>query len=95
MNFRFRSNREVPSDEVKLIADYFQQNGWLAFQVDEFKGGEIPDTNTSVPGAKSPSVQLREALFKKHMTSVGSKQDFPEYYQKTINGFIRAVEESY
>lgn len=95
MNLNFRTNREISNEEAKQIDEYYQQNGFLAFKKDEITLDEIPDTNSTVPGAKSPSVLLRTELWKKHMNTGGSKATFPEYYQKAMAGFIQAVEDSY
>jgi hypothetical protein len=95
MNLSFRTNREISSEEAKQIDEYYQQNGFLAFKKDKPTLDEIPDTNSSVPGAKSPSAILRQELWKKHMNTGGSKATFPEYYQKAMAGFTQAVEDSY
>lgn len=95
VNFSFRSMREMNLDEFSLVDQYYQQNGWLAFKIDEFDGTEIPDTNTEVPGMKSPSLRQREALFAKHMNTGGTKETFPAYYNKAMEGFINAITESY
>lgn len=95
MNLNFRTNREISNEEAKQIDEYYQQNGYLAFKKDALKLEEIPDGNSSTPGAKSPSKILRDALWKKHVTLGGKKEDFPEYYQKVMQQFIVVVEESY
>lgn len=95
MNLSFRTNREISHEEAKQIDEYYQQNGFLAFKKDKPKLSEIPDTDSNTPGAKSPSVILRETLFKKHMNTGGKKEDFPDYYQKVMAQLTLAVEESY
>ena len=95
MNLSFRTNREISHEEAKQIDEYYQQNGYLAFKKDKPKLEEIPDFDSSVPGAKSPSKVLRDALWKKHVTTGGKKEDFPEYYQKVMAQLTLAVEESY
>lgn len=95
VNFAFRSTREMTNEEFRLIDEYYQQNGWLAFKIDEFDGSEMPDENTKISGQKSPSQYLRTCLFAKHMHNGGTKDTFPAYYQKAINGFAQAVIDSY
>lgn len=96
VNIAFRSNKELTSEELKFIDEYFQQNGWMAFQPNEFKGGEIPQENAEgKPGQISPSQHLRNRLFAKHMATGGSKETFPSYYQRAMEGFAQAVDDSY
>jgi hypothetical protein len=96
MNLSFRTNREISHEEAKQIDEYYQQNGYLAFRKDQqLRLEDIPDNDSSVPGAKSPSKVLRDALWKKHVTLGGKKEDFPDYYQKVMAQLLLAVEESY
>lgn len=94
VNLGFNTQAEVPNDEFKLYDQYWHQNGWLAFQLDEFKGDEIPETNTKVQGKVSPSTYLRTRLFAKHMAAGGTKETFPPYYERAIYGFAEAVDDS-
>lgn len=95
MNITFHTAKEIETEELTLIDKYWKQNGWMAFKIDEINTDDIPDTNTDVPGAKSPSVRLRYALFAKHMAVGGAKETFPTYYNRAIEGFIVAVTDSY
>lgn len=95
VNIGFRTAREMTNDEVKLLDQRFQQNGWLAFKENEPTLDEIPDEAAAIKGQISPSKYLRMRLFAKHMNQGGSKEDFPAYYQKAIYGFAEAVDESY
>lgn len=96
VNIAFRSNKELTSEELKGIDEYFQNNGWLAFQLNDFKGDEIPQENAEGrPGQISPSQHLRNRLFAKHMSVGGTKETFPSYYQKAMEGFASAVDDSY
>lgn len=95
MNITFHTMKEIETEELTLIDKYWKQNGWLAFKIDEFDGSEIPEDNTNVQGQKSPSKRLRLALFAKHMQMGGTKETFPAYYNKCIDGFEQAVIDSY
>lgn len=96
VSFSFISNIEVSNEEFALIDQYYQQNGHLAFKLNEFDGTEIPDTDAANrQGEKSPSQQLRLSLFAKHMNDGGTKDSFPAYYKKAILGFKQAVDDSW
>jgi len=91
----FHTMETIDSDEYLLMDQYWKQNGWLAFKMDEFTGNEMPVGNTKVEGQKSQSVQLRNALFAKHMHSGGTKDTFTPYYNKVMDAFIQSVTDSF
>lgn len=96
VSYTFTANVEISNKDFALTDQYYQQNGYLAFKLNEFDGSEIPDTNAAKrQGEISPSTHLRHRLFAKHMNTGGSKDTFPEYYRKAIEGFARAVDKSY
>jgi hypothetical protein len=95
VNISFRTAREMTNDEIALVDKRFQQNGWLAFKQNELRLEDIPTEEAKITGQISPSKQLYNSLFAKHMNSGGKKEDFAEYYRKTMAGFKRAVDESY
>lgn len=91
----FHTLEEIGSDQYLLMDQYWKQNGWLAFKMDELDPSEIPNVNTNIEGRKSQSVQLRNALFAKHMHNGGTKETFTAYYNKVMDGFIQKVTDSY
>lgn len=95
VNLSFNTMEEIDSDSFKLMDEYFRQDGWLAFQMNEFDGSEVPKENAQVEGSKSPSQYLRTCLFAKHMASGGTKDNFPIYYNKIMAGFAKAVNDTY
>lgn len=95
VNMNFRTMREVSSEEYLLMDKYWTQNGWVAFKMDQFDGTELPEDNTKVQGQKSPSTRLRLALFAKHMNKGGGKDTFPAYYNRCMDAFEQAVNDSY
>lgn len=95
VNLTFSTMEEISTKDFTLMDEYFQQNGWLAFQMNEFDGTEIPKENALVEGEYTPSQALRRSLFAKHMAMGGNKDDFPAYYQKAMAGFKRAVDSSF
>lgn len=95
MNITFHTAKEIGTDELTLIDKYWKQNGWMAFKMDEFNADDMPNENTNAQGQKSPSQRLRLTLFAKHMHNGGTKEDFPSYYNKCIDGFEQAVIDSY
>lgn len=95
MNITFHTAREIDTDELTLIDKYWKQNGYVAFKMDEFDGSEMPEDNTKIQGQKSPSLRLRNALFAKHMHKGGTKDGFPAYYNRVLDGFVQSVIDSY
>jgi hypothetical protein len=93
VGFSFNTTREVTNDEFSLIDKYYQQQGWLAFKINEIEESEIPVEQTSIKGQLSPSQILRRKIFALHMKKGGSKDDFTPYYNKVMSGFEQAVQE--
>lgn len=73
--------RELTGDEVKVLADHYQGEGWLVFKPnsDGLEIGEVPKGNAEA-GTKSQSSRLRAVIYldwKQH----GSKGDFEAFYR--------------
>lgn len=95
VNYTFRSLNAIPNEDFALTDQYYQRTGWLAFKLDEVTLKDIPAENATVKGSVSPSKYLRTRLFAKHMAMGGSKEDFPDYYERAMYGFAEAVDDSY
>ncbi|UOF80587.1 hypothetical protein [Caudoviricetes sp.] len=95
VNISFNTMEEVSSEEFTLMDQYFKQNGWLAFKMNEFDGTEVPKENAAVEGSLTPSQELRRSLYAKHMAMGGTKDTFAAYYNKAMAGFKRAVDNSF
>ena len=83
--------RELQGEEVKLLADTFQGEGWLVFKPNS-QGvvmDEVPD-NAAESGVKSPSQRLRGVIFVLWQQQ-GSKGDFESFYRTTIEKLIDFV----
>ena len=93
VNYSLRSLHEVTNDEFALADQYHQRTGHLAFKLDEIKLEDIPEENTKIKGQISPSKRLRLKLFALHMKKGGTKDTFPEYYEKVIAGVESNVQE--
>lgn len=84
--------RELTGEEVKLLADNFQGEGWLVFKPNS-KGvelGEIPDTDADA-GIESPSARLRKRLWVLWKQR-GSKGSFDNFYLDQMQKFMEYVE---
>lgn len=95
VNLLFNTMEEIGSDEFLLMDQYWKQNGWLAFKMNEFDGTEMPKEDAKSEGGQSPSQALRMSLYAKHMSLGGTKEDFLPYYNKAIYGFKKAVDDSF
>lgn len=94
VNLSFNTSKSIETDEWTLMDQYWQNNGWLAFKINEMEASDIP-TEDAATGEKSQSTQLRFALYAKHMQLGGTKEAFPAYYRKVMQGIIAKVDESY
>jgi hypothetical protein len=84
--------RELKGEEVKLLADNFQGEGWLVFKPNSqgVESGEIPTTDADA-GIESPSVKLRKRLFILWKQR-GSKGSFDNFYLDQMQKFMEYVE---
>lgn len=86
---------EIGTDVFSEIDQYRKVNGYFLFKPNKFTDKDIPDTDATISGQKSPSKYLRERLFAKHMAEGGKKEDFPERYEKYIYGLAQEIDDSY
>lgn len=93
ISLKFNTIGEVDKENFSLTDDYYQKNGHLAFKTDAVDLGDMPTENTRIKGQISPSKSLRYRLFALHMKKGGTKETFPDYYQKVMAGFERNVQE--
>lgn len=91
----FVTAEEVNTELFGQIDEWRKQSGFVLFKKNDFALSEIPTANAKIEGQRSPSQRLRLALYAKHMNTGGSKETFPEYYDKVIEGFIQATNDSY
>lgn len=93
VSYKFSSNVEISNEDFSLSDKYLFQNGYMAFQMNEFEGHEIPKEEAQT-GEKTHSQRLRAALYVKHTKSGGTNEDFQAYYNRTMEGFIQAVKDA-
>jgi hypothetical protein len=85
--------RELAGDEVKILADNFQGEGWLLFRPNPDSGiesAEIPNTDADA-GMESPSIKLRKRLWLLWKQQ-GSKGSFDNFYLTYIQRFMEFIE---
>ena len=79
--------RELSGDEVKILADSFQGEGWLVFRPnDTIALDEVPDGNAE-SGVKTPSQRLRAVIMVLYRQQ-GSKGDPEAFYRTTMEKLI-------
>jgi hypothetical protein len=83
--------RELSGDEVKILADNFQGEGWLVFKPnsDGVSKEEIPTTSADA-GVKSQAQRLRGAIMVLWRQS-GSKGDPEAFYRTTSEKLIEYI----
>jgi hypothetical protein len=95
VNLTFHTASEIATADYMLMDEYWQNNGWVAFKMNEVEASDIPTGDATLKGQKSDSQYLRSCLFAKHMAMGGTKETFPAYYHKAMQGFADAVNNSY
>jgi len=83
--------RELSGDQVKILADHFQGEGWLVYSPNEISMKDIPKENAE-SGAKSPSQRLRDRIYILYKEK-DIKVDFESFYRTMIERFIEQVQE--
>ena len=83
--------RELTSDEVKVLVDNYQGEGWLVFSPNHINTSQIPVEQADA-GVKSPSKRLKDVIFI-YWKQNGSKGDFDAYYKTTIQKMIESIQE--
>lgn len=87
------NTRELAGEEVAVLADNFQGEGWLLFKPNADSGielQEIPQTDADA-GIESPSVKLRKRIYLLWKQQ-GSKGSFDNFYLATIGKFMEFIE---
>lgn len=85
--------RELRGEEVKLLADNFQGEGWLVFKPNadsDIELKDIPKTDADA-GLESPSVRLRKRIYVLWRQQ-GEKGSFDNFYLATIGKFMEFIE---
>lgn len=85
--------RELTGEEVKILADNFQGEGWLVFKPNADSGvdiGEIPNVDADA-GTETPSIKLRKRLWLLWKQQ-GEKGSFDNFYLASIAKFMVMVE---
>ena len=79
--------RELSGEEVKLLADNFQGEGWLVFKPNgDIAVAEIPKGKAD-SGTKSQSERLRDVIFVLFKQK-GGKGDFETFYRVYLEKLI-------
>jgi hypothetical protein len=82
--------RELSGDEVKVLADNFQGEGWLVFKPNgDISQSEIPK-ETADSGTKSQSQRLRDVIFILWKQK-GGKGDYETFYRVSLEKLIEHV----
>ena len=85
--------RELTGEEVKLLAENLQGQGWLVFKPNEesIVVDEIPTVDADA-GVESPSSRLRKRIYL-YWKQRGRKGSFDAFYWDTMQKFMEFVEE--
>ncbi len=89
VTLKFVTAQEVSTELFTEIDAYRRVNGFLAFQPDQFKGGELPKHN-AVEGEQTPSQQLRGALWVLHQKH-GLNVEWPVFYERQMERIRQTV----
>jgi hypothetical protein len=79
--------RALTGDEVSVLADNFQGEGWLMFSPNqEMTPTDVP-TEAAETGVKTPAQRLRNKIYR-YWQALGAKGDFESFYRKTIQQLL-------
>ena len=82
--------RWLTGEEVKILADNFQGEGWLLFKPNgEIDISEVPQGNAD-SGTKSQSQRLRDVIYVLYKQQ-GVKSDFETFYRLYLERLIEYV----
>lgn len=84
--------RDLSGEQVSLLADALQGEGWLVFSPNaEVTIADVP-TETADAGVKSPAARLRDRLYIYWQTTRGENdKDFESFYRTKIEQFIEVI----
>lgn len=83
--------RDLSGDNVALLADSLQGEGWLVFSPNSEVGiGDVP-TEVADAGVKSPAARLRARLYI-YWKATGGEGDFEGFYRTKIEQFIEVID---
>lgn len=82
--------RELTGEEVALLADTYQGEGWLIFSPNEIEPDEELPTDVADAGVKSPAQRLRSNLYVYWKQHVG-KGDFESYWRTYVQKQIERI----
>lgn len=83
--------RELKGEEVKLLADNFQGEGWLVFSPNEaVTVADVPE-ETADAGVKSPAARLRSKIWRLWKAQ-GGQGDFESFYRTYIEKLVEFID---
>lgn len=79
--------RALSGEEVKLLADSFQGEGWLVFSPNrEVTVADVPK-EAAEAGVKTPAQRLRNKIYR-YWAATSSKGDFESFYRTQIEKLV-------
>ena len=82
--------RELKGDEVKILADNYQGEGWLLFKPNGTIAIEEVPKDIAESGTKSQSQRLRDVIFVLWKQK-GGEGDFETFYRVTLEKLIEFI----
>lgn len=80
--------QELMKEEKVELMEYFQQFGYLLFRPNEFKDSDVPTEDAHTDETRTPSQRLRSVIYVLSQQKGIEKQNFNQYYRKTIEKLI-------
>jgi hypothetical protein len=81
---------ELSGEDVKLLADNFQGEGWLVFSPNEITTDQIP-TERAETGGKTQSKRLRDVIYVLYEQRAEPGGDFEAFYRTQMEKLIDFV----
>lgn len=83
--------RELTGDEVNVLVENYQGEGWLLFSPNELGLGSIPEERAE-SGVKTPHRRLRDKMYVLWKQK-GGKGDFESYYRTSMQKLENIITE--
>lgn len=82
--------RELTGDEVKILADNFQGEGWLLFKPNDYITPDEVPKGEAESGAKTPSARLRAVIYLLWKQK-GGGDDPDAFYRTTMEKILDSL----
>lgn len=87
--------KEISPEQMGAISAYAGVSGFILFKPNQFVAADIPAFEASErgEGKMTRAQRIKAKLYKVHMQSGGTPDDFQSYYECTMNEFEQLIDD--